>query len=69
MSSVLRLHVNKELGCKFMHIDDFIWLPHILDKLAAKHNVTQDEAEDVFLNGPRYRFVERDTEQVKASTQ
>ena len=41
-----------------MQIDDFIWLPDIVDKLAVKHNVTQDEAEDVFFNRPRYRFVE-----------
>ena len=31
-----------------MHIDSFIWLPHILDKIAIKHHVTQDEAEQVF---------------------
>ena len=41
-----------------MQIDDFVWLPDIVDKLAAKHNVTQDEVEDVFFNRPRYRFVE-----------
>ena len=41
-----------------MQIDDFIWLPDIVDKLAVKHNVSQDEAEDVFFNRPRYRFVE-----------
>ena len=41
-----------------MLIDDFIWLPDIVEKLAVKHNVTQDEVEDVFFNRPRYRFVE-----------
>lgn len=41
-----------------MYIDDFIWLPDILDKLAVKHNVTQDEVEELFFNEPRYRFVE-----------
>lgn len=41
-----------------MYIDDFIWLPDILDKLAAKHNVTQDEVEEVFFNHPQYRFIE-----------
>lgn len=41
-----------------MQIDDFIWLPDIIDKLAVKHNVSQDEAEDVFFNRPRYRFAE-----------
>lgn len=41
-----------------MYIDDFVWLPDILEKLAVKHHVTQDEAEEVFFNRPRYRFVE-----------
>lgn len=41
-----------------MLIDDFIWLLHIVDKLAAKHQVTQDEVEEVFFNEVKYRFVE-----------
>lgn len=41
-----------------MNIDDFIWLPDIIDKLIIKHSVMQDEAEEVFFNRPRYRFVE-----------
>lgn len=41
-----------------MHIDDFIWLPSILNKVEVKHQVSQDEAEEVFFNRPRYRFVE-----------
>ena len=41
-----------------MIIDDFIWLPDILDKIASKHQVTEDEGEEVFFNRPRYRFVE-----------
>jgi hypothetical protein len=41
-----------------MYIDDFIWLPDIVDKLAVAHHVTQDEAEEVFFNRPKYRFVE-----------
>ncbi len=41
-----------------MQIDDFLWLPDIVDKLAVKHNVLQDEVEDIFFNRPRYRFVE-----------
>ena len=42
-----------------MYIEDFIWLPDIVDKLASKHDVTRDEAEEVFFNRPRFRFVER----------
>ena len=42
-----------------MFIDDFIWLPDIIDKLLSKHQVDQDEVEEVFFNLPRYRFVEK----------
>jgi len=41
-----------------MYIDDFIWLPDILDKLAVEHHVIQDEVEEAFFSRPRYRFVE-----------
>ncbi len=41
-----------------MYIDDFIWLPDIIEKLAVKHDVRQDEAEEVFFDRPKYRFVE-----------
>ncbi|CAG0942042.1 hypothetical protein BROC_01697 [Candidatus Brocadiaceae bacterium] len=41
-----------------MYIDDFIWLPDIVEKLAVKHGASQDEVEQVFFNAPRYRFVE-----------
>ena len=42
-----------------MNIDDFIWLSDIVEKLISKHNVTQEEAEEIFFNRPRFRFVER----------
>lgn len=42
-----------------MYIDDFLWLPAIVEKLLAKHHVTQEEAEEIFFNTPHYRFVER----------
>jgi uncharacterized DUF497 family protein len=54
-----------------VYIDDFIWLPNIVEKLAAKHHVTQDEVEEIFFNRPRYRFVEsgnRPGEDVYAAT-
>ncbi len=54
-----------------MRIDDFIWLPDVLEKLDLKHGVTQDEAEQVFFNSPRFRFVEsgnRPGEDVYAAT-
>ena len=41
-----------------MFIDDFIWLSDIIDKLIVKHHVTQEEAEEIFFNRPRFRFIE-----------
>jgi len=41
-----------------MYIKSFLWLPRIIEKLESKHRVSQDEAEEVFFNGPKYRFVE-----------
>jgi protein-L-isoaspartate O-methyltransferase len=41
-----------------MFIDEFVWLPNIIEKLEIKHHVSQDEVEEVFFNVPRYRFVE-----------
>lgn len=41
-----------------MYIDDFFWLAEIEDKLAAKHEITREEVEEVFFNKPRFRFVE-----------
>lgn len=42
-----------------MYIDDFMWLPEIIDKLIVKHRVTPDEVEEVFFNGAHYRFAEK----------
>lgn len=41
-----------------MRIKGFIWLDHIVEKLARKHAVTPDEVESMFAQQPRYRFVE-----------
>jgi uncharacterized DUF497 family protein len=41
-----------------MYIDDFVWPTEIANKVATKHRVTPDEAEEIFFNSPRYRFVE-----------
>ncbi len=42
-----------------MYIDDFIWLPDIVEKLLVKHHVSQEEAEEVFFNHARFRFIEK----------
>lgn len=41
-----------------MRIEDFIWIPDFVEKIFVKHHVTQDEAEEIFFNTPRFRFVE-----------
>ncbi|MDA0747078.1 MAG: BrnT family toxin [bacterium] len=42
-----------------MLITGIVWLESIVEKLARKHNVSQEEVEQIFLNTPRYRFLER----------
>ena len=42
-----------------MYIDDFIWLPDIIEKLERKHRVVPEEVEEVFFNQPRFRFIEK----------
>lgn len=42
-----------------MRISGTIWLQKIVDKLAKKHHITQDEVEQVFVNKPQYRFLEK----------
>ncbi|HEX8494082.1 MAG TPA: BrnT family toxin [Pyrinomonadaceae bacterium] len=41
-----------------MRITGFIWLADIIQKLWRKHGVDQDEVEELFVNQPRFRFVE-----------
>jgi len=41
-----------------MYIDDFIWMPSIIEKLLIKHHVTQDEVEEVFFDTPQYHYIE-----------
>ena len=42
-----------------MLIDDIIWLPNVIDKLAWKHHVTPEEVEEVLFDSPRYRRVQK----------
>ena len=41
-----------------MKITGIVWLRSVVDKLLWKHNVTTDEAEQVFSRSPRFRFIE-----------
>jgi uncharacterized protein len=40
-------------------ISGLIWLAEIVDKLAWKHQVQQEEVREVFRRQPKYRFVEK----------
>ncbi len=42
-----------------MYIEDIIWLPHIVDKLAWKHHVMPGEVEEVLFDKPLYRKVQK----------
>jgi uncharacterized DUF497 family protein len=41
-----------------VEIAEFIWLEEIVEKLARKHHVEVHEAEEVFGESPKFRFVE-----------
>jgi uncharacterized DUF497 family protein len=42
-----------------MKITGFIWLEDIVDKIVRKHSVKPEEVHELFLNDPRFRFVEK----------
>ena len=42
-----------------MKIKSLIWLDEIVDKLARKHHVNQDDVREVLQNRPHFRFVEK----------
>lgn len=42
-----------------MIITGILWLQKIAEKLADKHHIAKDEVEQVFVNKPQYRFLER----------
>ena len=42
-----------------MRIKTLIWLEEIVEKLEAKHNVSQDEVRDIIEGRPQFRFVKK----------
>ena len=42
-----------------MKILGFIWLEDVIEKLAQKHGVQQQEIREVFADLPQFRFVEK----------
>ncbi|UCH95125.1 MAG: BrnT family toxin [Candidatus Aminicenantes bacterium] len=42
-----------------MHIDNIIWLPQVIDKLAWKHHVIPQDVEEVLFDNPMYRKVQK----------
>lgn len=42
-----------------MKIAGFVWLEEIVQKLIWKHAVETEEVREIFLNNPKFRFVEK----------
>ncbi|MGD9146186.1 MAG: BrnT family toxin [Anaerolineae bacterium] len=42
-----------------MKITGFTWLDDIVEKIAVRHHVEQDEVRELFANRPQFRRVER----------
>ncbi|MDA0245339.1 MAG: BrnT family toxin [Chloroflexi bacterium] len=42
-----------------MYIEDIIWLPEIIDKLAWKHHVEPEEVDQILFGRPLYRKAQR----------
>ncbi len=42
-----------------MTISGFIWLEEIVQKLIWKHSVETEEVREIFLNNPKFRFIEK----------
>jgi len=42
-----------------LKIVGYIWFDDIVDKLQSKHNVSPPEVQELFLNRPQVRFVEK----------
>jgi hypothetical protein len=48
-----------------MKITGFIWLEEVVQKLLWKRSVEINEVHEIFLNKPKFRFVEKGIERVK----
>lgn len=42
-----------------MHIENIIWLPDVIDKLALKHHVSINEVEEIFLQNSFFRKIQK----------
>ena len=42
-----------------MKVTGFVWLEEIVQKLIWKHSVETEEVREIFLNNPRFRFIEK----------
>ena len=42
-----------------MKIAGFVWLEEIVQKLIWKHSVETEEVREIFLNNPKFRFIEK----------
>lgn len=51
-----------------MNIDEFVWLPEIIDKLVGKHHVTPEEVEQVFGAGLAFAITRRGASKARTCT-
>jgi uncharacterized DUF497 family protein len=42
-----------------VRVDEFIWLPGIVEKIVVKHSVAPEEVEEIFFSGPLFHFQEK----------
>lgn len=42
-----------------MKVAGFVWLEEIVQKLIWKHSTETEEVREIFLNNPKFRFVEK----------
>ncbi|MCK4613644.1 MAG: BrnT family toxin [Thermoplasmata archaeon] len=42
-----------------MRIEGIVWLQRIIEKLITKHHIKPEEVEQVFMNSPQYRLLEK----------
>ena len=51
-----------------MYLDDFLWLPDVVEKLIVKHRVSQDEVEEVFFGDQSTALLRKATGRARMST-
>ena len=50
---------NARESTRHVEITEFVWLDEVVEKISRKHHVEVHEAEEVFAESPKFRFVEK----------